>query len=160
MQDLGTANQNMKLTVYPVTKNIYGQPIDMFTGRMYNNLTLSKWDNKMNSQSNVVYLETLIAVPDTSSITDDTVTAVYEAVVAMKQKIEAQKLFLDKGIEILKQYMGDSEVLISKDGRRLATWQQQGERKQLNTELLKSQFPLEYELCCELKPGNKPFVLK
>ncbi len=123
-------------------------------------MNLANGTNKMNTQSNVVYLETLIAVPDTSAITDDAVVAVYEAVVAMKQKIEAQKLFLDKGIEILKQYMGDSDVLISKDGRRLATWQQQCERKQLNTELLKSQFPLEYELCCELKSGNRPFVLK
>ena len=179
MQDFGTANQNMKLTVYPVTKNIYGQPIDMFTGRMYNNLTLSKWDNKMNSQSNVVYLETLITIPDTAAVSEDTVTELYEAVVAIKQKMEAQKLYFEKGIEILKKYMGDSDVLVSKDGRRLATWKQQY-KQVLNEDLLKKNFPKEfkacckafdidllkekfteeYQLCCESKEANKPFCLK
>ncbi len=112
------------------------------------------------SSNNVVYLQTIITLPDTSSITDDTVIAVYDAVKAIKQKIEAQKLYLEEGIEILKSYMGDSEVLISKDGRRLATWEQQDKRKSFSVELLKKNFPLEYELCCEEKDGNKPFVLK
>lgn len=132
----------------------------MSAHRTYNHLTLSSRDNKMNAQSNVVYLETLIAVPDTSAITDDTVVAVYEAVVAMKQKIEAQKLYLEQGIEILKQYMGESEILISKDGRRLATWEQQADRIDFKVDLLKKNFPEEYALCCEMKKGNKPFVLK
>ena len=151
----------------------------MSAHRTYNHLTLSSRDNKMNAQSNVVYLETLIAVPDTSAITDDTVVAVYEAVVAMKQKIEAQKLYLEQGIEILKQYMGESEILISKDGRRLATWKQQY-KQVLNEDLLKKNFPKEfkacckafdidllkekfteeYQLCCESKEANKPFCLK
>lgn len=114
----------------------------------------------MTQQSNIVYLQTLVEVPQESAIADDPVAAVYEAVVAIKQKIEAQKIFLEEGIEILKKYMGDSDVLIAKDGRRLATWERQKERKQLNTELLKKNFPIEYELCCEIKEGNKPFILK
>lgn len=113
-----------------------------------------------NTQSNVVYLETLIEVPDTAAITEDTMLAVYEAVVAIKQKIEAQKLYYEKGIDMLKKYMGDSEVLISKDGRRLATWEQQADRIDFKIDLLKQNFPEEYALCCEMKKGNKPFCLK
>ncbi len=129
--------------------------------------------------SNVVYLETLIGVPDTSSITDDPILAVYEAVVAMQQKVKAQNIYIEQGIEILKKHMGDSEVLISKDGRRIATWKQQYKQvlndvlfqknfpaeyeaccTELDVDMLKNDFPEEYELCCETKNGNKPFCLK
>jgi len=113
------------------------------------------------TQSNVVYLQALVSVPRTSAITQDNMLAVYEAVVAQKQFIEAQKLLLDEGIEILKQYMGDSEVLISSDGRRLATWEKQQLRTTFKVELLKKNFPLEYELCCEKeKEARRPFCLK
>ena len=79
----------------------------------------------------------------------------------MKQKIEAQKMFLDEGIEILKRYMGKSEVLVSKDGRRLATWIPQEPRTAFKVDLLKKNFPLEYELCCEKEEeGRRPFCLK
>ncbi len=131
------------------------------------------------NNANVVYLNELIAPPKATDIKEDAALAVYEAVVAMKQKMEAQKIFIDEGIEILKKYMGDSEVLISKDGRRLATWKQQYKQvlnegllkknfaeeyeaccNLLNVDMLKNEFIEEYELCCETKNHNKPFVLK
>lgn len=131
------------------------------------------------NNANVVYLHALIAPPKATDIHEDAALAVYEAVVVMKQKLEAQQIFIDEGIEILKKYMGDSEILISKDGRRLATWKQQYKQvlndallqknfpseyeaccKLLDIDLLKDKFAEEYELCCEEKKGNKPFCLK
>ena len=130
-------------------------------------------------KSNVIYLQSLTAIPDASSISDDLMVAVYEAVVAAKQVMETHKLYVEEGIEVLKKYMGDKEVLIAKDGRRIATWSQQY-KQVLNEDLLKTNFPAEYEacckmldtktlkesfaevyeLCCEEKKGNKPFCLK
>lgn len=112
------------------------------------------------SQANVVYLNTQVAVPATDSIADDPILAVYEAVVATKQIIEAQKALLEEGIEVLKKYMGDKEVLVSRDGRRLATWKQQGPRLELDREALKREFSDVWAACTTEVPGPRTFLLK
>lgn len=114
----------------------------------------------MNTQSNVIYLETKIAVPAQDSIASDSLMIAYNGALVAKQIIETQKLILETCIAEMKKHMGSTEVLISPDGRRLAEWKQQQPRKDLNKELLKLNFPLEYELCCETKGGNRPFLLK
>lgn len=111
-------------------------------------------------KSNVIYLQSLTAIPDASSISDDLMVAVYEAVVAAKQVMETHKLYVEEGIEVLKKYMGDKQVLIAKDGRRLATWEQQKDRVFFDLDELKKNFPTEYALCCSNKKGNRPFSLK
>jgi len=111
-------------------------------------------------ESNVLYLHSLIAPPQDADSGEDAIIAVYEAVKSMDQKTKAMKPFIEEGKEILKKYMGKSELLVTKDGRQLATWIQQDKRKVFSLELLKENFPLEYELCCTMEDGNKPFCLK
>lgn len=111
-------------------------------------------------QSNVVYLQTQIAVPATDAIADDPMLAVYEAVVAMKQKIEAQKQLLDEGIEVLKKYMGDKEVLISRDGRKLATWNHIAGAVTVDTKALKMHFADVFEVVKKVGKETRRFELK
>ncbi len=110
--------------------------------------------------NNVVYLQTQISVPATDAITDEPMLAVYEAVVAMKQKIEAQKQLLDEGIEVLKKYMGDSDTLISKDGRKLATWNWIKGAVSIDRKALEVHFADVFEVVKKVGKETRRFELK
>ncbi len=77
-----------------------------------------------------------------------------------KQQMDLSKKNYDEACAIIKDFMNSSELLVSEDGRQLATYKQQNTRFELDKDTLKVNFPMEYELCLIEKTGNRPFCLK
>lgn len=84
----------------------------------------------------------------------------YSEAKELKQQIKSLELLLSSKLELIKEYMGASSVLINKVGAEIVTYKESKPRIVLNTELLKAEYEDVYIQCCEEKPGNRVLLLK
>ena len=119
----------------------------------------------MGAQSNVVYLEkikleTSIEVSASNSIANDPAAAVYEAIKAMKQKVETLKDFIEEGENVLKAYMGEDTTLVSLDGRKLATWNWINGAVTIDRKALETHFNDIFQVVKKVGEKTRRFTLK
>jgi hypothetical protein len=114
----------------------------------------------MHTHSKPVILETTIAVSSNDLIATDNIMEVITWAKRHKQQLESAKKLYDEAVEMLKAFMQSRDTLISPDGCKLATWKQQKDRMKLDEDALKLNFADIYAICCETKPGNRPFILE
>ncbi len=113
-----------------------------------------------NTATNVVQLQTTINVLPSHLIATPNILEVVAWAKVHKQQMDLAKKVFEEAVSIIKQYMGENEILISPEGCQLATYKQQDSRIELDKEAVKIHFKDVYETCLIEKSGSRPFLLK
>lgn len=114
----------------------------------------------MNVELKPVQLQVTMHISPTDLIATPNILETINWAKVHKQQIDNAKKLYDEAVKVIKDYMVDSDTLISPDGARLATYKQGEVKMQLDVASLKREFNDVYVACCNDVPGNKVFLLK
>lgn len=88
------------------------------------------------------------------------INTAYAEAKELKQQIKSLEVLLNAKLELIKEYMGGSSIMINNVGAEIVTYKESKPRIVLNTEVLKANYEEVYVACCEEKPGNRVLLLK
>ncbi len=107
-----------------------------------------------------ITINTTIEIAAHNLLANEQIVSEYEEVKQLMLQMKTLEKALTAKKELIKNYMGRSQVLISVDGEEIATWKYNKDSERLDKDLVKHKYPGIYNELAELVAGSRVFNIK